>query len=80
MNAKRKDIQRQNVTKQPKIKSDLIGDLRYIIEKTRQSIATTTNVSLTMLYWHVGNRIRMEILEEERAEYGKKLLFSFQNN
>lgn len=56
-----------------KIKNDLIEDLRQIIEKTRQSIATTINASLTILYWHVGNRIHKEILEEERAEYGKKL-------
>jgi hypothetical protein len=68
MNSKRK-----NLSKVPKIKSDLIEDLRQIIEKTRQSIATTINANLTILYWHVGNRVRREILEEERAEYGKKL-------
>lgn len=74
MNSKRKNLPAKNISKVPKIKSDLIEDLRQIIEKTRQSIATTINANLTILYWHVGNRIRREILEEERAEYGKKIV------
>lgn len=74
MSSKRKNLPAKNVSKVPKIKSDLIEDLRQIIEKTRQSIATTINANLTILYWYVGNRIRREILEEERAEYGKKII------
>ena len=74
MNSKRKNLPAKNISKVPKIKTDLIEDLRQIIEKTRQSIATTINANLTILYWHVGNRIRREILEEERAEYGKKII------
>ena len=27
-----------------------------------------------MLYWHVGDRIHREILQEERAEYGKSIV------
>jgi len=45
-----------------------------MIERARQSIASMVNASLTLLYWHVGNRIRMEILQEERAEYGKTIV------
>jgi hypothetical protein len=74
MNSKRKNLPAKNISKVPKIKNDLIEDLRQIIEKTRQSIAKTINANLTILYWHVGNRIRREILEEERAEYGKKII------
>lgn len=73
MNLKRKDLPAKNISKAPKIKSNLIEDLHQIIEKTRQSVATTINANLTTLYWHVGNRIRREGLEEERAEYGKKI-------
>jgi len=32
------------------------------------------NAGLTLLYWHVGSRIRKEILQDERAEYGKKIV------
>jgi hypothetical protein len=28
-----------------------------------------------MLYWHIGNRIKKEILKDERAEYGQQILF-----
>lgn len=56
------------------IPDGLLKDLRYLISKTRQSIATTINASLTMLYWQVGNRINKEILKEERAVYGQKII------
>jgi len=52
----------------------LLKDLRQMIDQTRQSIAFTVNAGLTMLYWHVGNRIRKEILNNERAEYGQKIV------
>ncbi len=54
----------------------LIEDLRGMIEQTRKSIASTVNTRITMLYWHVGNRVRKEILKEERAEYGRSIVAS----
>lgn len=47
-----------------------------MIKKTREFVASTVNSSLTLLYWHVGNRIRREILQEERAEYGRSIVAS----
>ncbi|WP_228840585.1 PDDEXK nuclease domain-containing protein [Candidatus Protochlamydia phocaeensis] len=44
------------------------------MKKARQSIATTVNAGLTLLYWHIGNRIHTEILKEGRAEYGKEIV------
>lgn len=52
----------------------LLEDLRNIIEQTRTSIASTVNTGLTLLYWHVGSRIRKEILQDGRAEYGQKIV------
>lgn len=52
----------------------LLSDIRRIIEDTRSSIAATVNTGLTLLYWHVGQRIRQEVLKSERAEYGKQIL------
>lgn len=52
----------------------LIEDLREMIEKARRSIASTVNAGLTLLYWHIGNRIHTEILKEGRAEYGKEIV------
>lgn len=52
----------------------LLGDLRQMIDETRQSVAATVNVALTTLYWRIGKRINEEILKGERAEYGQQIL------
>ncbi len=52
----------------------LLAELRELIDGARQRVATAANAELTMLYWHVGSRIRMEILKEQRAEYGEQML------
>ena len=56
------------------ISSDLIGDIRSLIETARQNVAVTVNASLTILYWQIGIRIRQDILKEKRAEYGEEIL------
>ena len=52
----------------------LLDDLRSMIDQTKRSIAATVNTGLTLLYWHVGFRIRSELLQSERAEYGAKIV------
>lgn len=52
----------------------LLHDLRGLIEETRSTVATTVNAALTMLYWRVGKRINEEILQGERADYGKAIV------
>jgi hypothetical protein len=52
----------------------LIQDLRQIIEQARGHVAATANYELTMMYWHIGERINREVLGKERAEYGKKIV------
>jgi hypothetical protein len=32
------------------------------------------NASLTLLYWRIGDRLQKEILQNERAEYGKTIV------
>ncbi|MCK9364831.1 MAG: PDDEXK nuclease domain-containing protein [Syntrophales bacterium] len=54
----------------------LLEDLRRMIEETRHAVATTVNAALTMLYWNVGRRIREDILQEKRAEYGREILLT----
>jgi hypothetical protein len=29
---------------------------------------------LTMMYWHIGERINREVLDNQRAEYGKQIV------
>ncbi|AKB27743.1 Putative cytoplasmic protein [Methanosarcina siciliae T4/M] len=54
----------------------LVNDIRQMIEETRSTVATAVNAGLTMLYWHIGNRIREEILGGERAGYGQEIVVS----
>lgn len=69
-----KKLSLQKVTKAPSKKGKILDDLRGMIEHARQTVASTVNASLTQLYWHIGNRIHGEILEEERAGYGEEIV------
>lgn len=52
----------------------LMNDLRQIIEQARCRVAATVNSELTLMYWHIGERINREVLGNERAEYGKQIV------
>ena len=52
----------------------LFSEIRSLIEQTRQQAYTTVNAELTMLYWRIGRRISNEILEGNRADYGKQIV------
>lgn len=52
----------------------LIEDLRQMIDQTRQSVAVVINSHLSALYWKIGHRVRTEILQEKRADYGKEII------
>lgn len=53
---------------------NLLDDLRSMIDQTKEAIAAAVSSRLTMLYWHVGSRIRSELLNNERAEYGRQIV------
>ena len=52
----------------------LLADVRTLIEAARQQVAQAVNAGLVTLYWHVGKRIRQEVLREERAAYGEQIV------
>ena len=56
------------------ISGNLIGDIRSLIETSRQNVAVTVNAGLTILYWQIDSRIRQDILKEKRAEYGREIV------
>lgn len=60
----------QNTT----LAAPLLSDLRTIIEQARQRVAATANYELSMMYWHIGERINRELLGNERAAYGKQIV------
>lgn len=56
------------------VNSQLLTEIRGLIDGARQRAAAAVNSELTMLYWQVGKRIHGEILQGERAEYGKQIV------
>ena len=40
----------------------------------REQVARAVDSGLVTLYWHIGRRIRQDILKEKRAEYGAEIV------
>jgi predicted nuclease of restriction endonuclease-like (RecB) superfamily len=53
---------------------NLVQDLKGLIEQARQHVSGVANSTLTMLYWKMGERIRKEVLLNQRASYGEEIL------
>ena len=68
------DIEKNNQIVATTSTQSLIQDLRQIIEQARGHVAATANYELTMMYWHIGERINREVLGNQRAEYGKQIV------
>jgi hypothetical protein len=56
------------------VSTDLLSDLRSIIGGGKLEAASAVNHALTLTYWQVGKRINDEVLQGERAAYGKQLV------
>lgn len=54
--------------------SSLLTDVRDLIRMAKSRAATAVNVELVLLYWHIGGRIHRDILGEQRATYGRKIV------
>jgi len=65
-----KDL-KQNATNEP---MHLLHDIKEMIEKSQSQITVTVNATLTMLYWQIGKRINEEVVNGQRAEYGKQIV------
>lgn len=50
---------------------------RQLIESAKAQVAVTVNSAMTMMYWHIGDRINRELLGGERAAYGRQVIASF---
>lgn len=52
----------------------VLNDLISIVEKTKTQLTIQANSSLTIMFWQIGKRIQSDILENNRAEYGKEIV------
>ena len=70
------DSSKSQITKKKpgSLSINLFEDVRHLIEKTRDKVASSVNAKITFLYWQIGQRIQTEILKGDRADYGKEIL------
>lgn len=52
----------------------LFDDLCNIINQARSEVASNANYAVTLMYWHIGERINHEVLDNQRAIYGKQIV------
>jgi len=52
----------------------LVNEVRQLIDSAKQRAAVAVNAEISMLYWQVGKGIQQEVLQGERAEYGKQVI------
>ena len=58
----------------PLVDSTLVAEIKQLIQSAKQRAVVAVNAELTLLYWQVGKRIADEVLNGERAEYGKQVI------
>lgn len=54
--------------------TELFNDVCQIIDQARRHVATYVNVEACLMNWHIGKRIKEDVLYNQRAEYGKQIL------
>jgi predicted nuclease of restriction endonuclease-like (RecB) superfamily len=55
---------------------ELLNSIIGLIDQTRHFVAKTVNQELTLLYWNIGKSINDDVLKNDRADYGKKLILN----
>ena len=64
------------IVKTPPRPGSLLADVRAMVLETRRDVGQGLNAALVKLYWRIGERIRIDILREKRADYGKQIVHS----
>lgn len=52
----------------------LYNDVCQIIEGTRNRLAVTVNAEVCWLNWHIGKRIKEDVIYNKRADYRKEII------
>ncbi len=58
----------------PSFQEDHLSQVPELILAALQTVARGVNAALVALHWQIGQRIRRDILQEKRAEYGAEIL------
>jgi len=52
----------------------LLPQVQLLIDAARSRAAAAVNAELTVLYWQIGKLLKENVLEGERAAYGKRVI------
>lgn len=52
----------------------LFADIKTLIVEARHRAGRAVNAELVLLYWQIGNTIRQDVLQNQRAEFGKQVI------
>ena len=64
-----------NIESMNSIKMDkLYNDVSRMIDEAKRRVAIHVNTELVLLNWNIGDRIKKEVLENKKPEYGKKVI------
>jgi predicted nuclease of restriction endonuclease-like (RecB) superfamily len=54
----------------------LVEEISKLIEESQNRALIQANSTITLLFWHIGDRINKEILNNKRGYYGKQVVVS----
>ena len=66
---KKEQIQQVSVATQ-----HLFVELQRLIVTAKNKVNSQVNAALTQLYWQIGKQINNELLQQQRANYGQKIV------
>ncbi|KAF5417813.1 MAG: hypothetical protein C5S49_02735 [Candidatus Methanogaster sp.] len=52
----------------------LFLSIKQLIEQGKQQIVISVNTTMGVLYWQIGKMINDDVLQNQRAEYGKRIV------
>ena len=53
---------------------NVYNEISMLIDQCKKKIQLNLNSEMVILYWHVGKKIRTDILDNQKAEYGKEVI------
>ena len=62
------------------VANHLLTDLRALIESARSQMARTFDSGLVVLNWHIGQRLRRDVIGGPRAKYGDQIVDTIAKN
>lgn len=58
---------------------DVYNRIVVLIENAKRDVAIKVNNEMTLLYWNIGKDITENVLNNQKAEYGKSVIKKLEN-